>query len=95
MTQPKHALPRRRPPIADDGIGQTPRAGVREHGDTNPHQRADQDKSSHRDAQHQDAMDQDERNQDALHQDALHQDAWVTNFIGRLTGLVRHIGGKK
>ena len=32
--------------------------------------------------------------QDALHQDVLHQDAWVTNFIGRLAGLVRHIGKK-
>ncbi len=33
---------------------------------------------------------------DALpRQDESHQDAWVTNFIGRLTGLMRHIGGKK
>jgi hypothetical protein len=34
--------------------------------------------------------------QDAVsHQDASDQDAWVANFIGRLTGLVRHIGGRK
>jgi hypothetical protein len=28
------------------------------------------------------------------HQDE-HQDPWVTNFIGRLAGLVRDVGGKK
>jgi hypothetical protein len=46
--------------------------------------------------QHFDTRRHDDANlqQDALHQDVLHQDAWVTNFIGRLTGLVRHIGKK-
>jgi hypothetical protein len=95
MTQPKHALPQRRPQTPDDGIGRAPRVGVRGHDDTNLHQRADEDTSSHQDALNQDAVDQDAPDQDALHQDALHQDAWVTNFIGRLSGLVRHIGGKK
>jgi hypothetical protein len=33
--------------------------------------------------------------QDALHHDTSYQDTWVTNFITRLAGLVRHIGGKK
>jgi hypothetical protein len=47
-------------------------------------------------AQHFDARRHDDANlqQDALRQDVLHQDAWVTNFIGRLAGLVRHIGKK-
>jgi hypothetical protein len=89
MTQPKHALPQHRPQTPDDGIGQAPRVGVRGHDDTNLH-RSDEDTSSHQDALNRDALDQ-----DALHQDASHQDAWVTNFIGRLSGLVRHIGGKK
>jgi hypothetical protein len=80
MTQPKHALPRRRPEIQDDGIGKAPRVGVREHDDARLDQQANEDTSSR---------------PDALHQDALHQDAWVTNFIGRLAGLVRHIGGKR
>jgi hypothetical protein len=79
MTQPKHALPRRQTQIPDEGIA--PRIGVREHKDAPPHQDA---------PAHQDALDQ-----DALDQDALDQDAWVSNFIGRLAGLVRHIGGKK
>jgi hypothetical protein len=45
--------------------------------------------------QHDDAnLHQDRLHRDALHQDALHQDAWVANFVGRLAGLVRHIGKK-
>jgi hypothetical protein len=81
MTQPEHALPRRQTQIPDNGIGQAPRVNVREHEDASPHQ----DAPPHQDALHQ----------DALPQDTLHQDTWVTNFIGRLTALVRHIGGKK
>jgi hypothetical protein len=27
--------------------------------------------------------------------DWVHEDAWVRNFIGRLNGLVRNIGGKR
>jgi hypothetical protein len=38
---------------------------------------------------------QDTSHQAASHQDASHQDTWVTNFIARLAGLVRQIGGKK
>jgi hypothetical protein len=30
----------------------------------------------------------------ALHQDPLHQDTWVRNFVDRLAGLLRKIGGK-
>jgi hypothetical protein len=43
-----------------------------------------------------DARQHDDANlhQDGLHRDALHLDAWVANFIGRLAGLVRHIGKK-
>jgi hypothetical protein len=81
MTQPKHALPKRRPQILDDVTGQTNRADARAHKAVNPHQ----DASLHGDA----------TQKDALAQDALHQDAWITNFIGRLAGLVRNTGGKK
>jgi hypothetical protein len=47
-------------------------------------------------AQRVDARQHDDANlhQDRLHRDALHQDAWVANFVGRLAGLVRHIGKK-
>jgi hypothetical protein len=34
-------------------------------------------------------------NEDASSRQDVHQDVWVTNFIGRLAGLVRNIGGRK
>jgi hypothetical protein len=83
MTQPKHDLSKRPPQIRDqipdDEVGQAQRFDARRHDDANLHQ-----DGLHRDVSHR----------DALHQDALHQDAWVANFIGRLAGLVRHIGKK-
>jgi len=32
--------------------------------------------------------------QDTLHQDTWHPDTWTRNFVDRLAGLVRKIGGK-
>jgi hypothetical protein len=81
MTQPKQASPKRRPQIPDQDRGQANRVDVRGQQDEYP-QRGNEDASFRQDV-HQDAPED------------VHQDVWVTNFIGRLAGLVRNIGGKK
>jgi hypothetical protein len=81
MTQPKQASPKRRPQIPDQDRGQADRVDGRGHQDEDS-RRGNEDASSRQDVQ-QDAPED------------VHQDVWLTNFIGRLAGLVRNIGGKK
>lgn len=83
MTLPEHRLLQRRLATST--------------GNANGRNTLEQEDASLRQAgPHQDSSLQDTSRQDNLHDDpALHEDSWVTNFVARLAGLVRHIGGGK
>jgi hypothetical protein len=83
MMLPEHVLLKRRLAAAADETGKAHRRDAREHQD-----RAHEDTSRHEDISlYEDT---------SPHEDiSSREDTWVTNFIGRLAGLVRNIGGRK
>jgi hypothetical protein len=79
MTLPEDILLKRRLATAADMTGKAQPRDARQH--------------EHEDRAHQDASLYDDT---SPHEDtSSHEDTWVTNFIGRLAGLVRNVGGRK
>jgi hypothetical protein len=83
MTLPEQALLRRRRQILDNETGPSQRFNAGGHPDT----------SIREGTLHRDALRHDPWHQDTWYPDARHQDNWARNFVDRLAGLVRKIGG--
>jgi hypothetical protein len=77
--QSRQALPRHRPQTLDEKSGQAPRFDIGKHEDVVHRQVSEDALPRHPHPDSQDAG----------------KDPWVTNFIRRLAGRLRDIGGKK